>query len=464
MSIDIRPDSDDTGNKYLHPTTQEDLYCTGRVENYTGWNVALEITGFHGQPFQYNPWVCSSGANPCVFTISIPNAATIAGDRIICALGAVNSSNTSLAISDTTEVQKCVYLGNPPVPEETATRLFIDVAFVGDGYSDSDNSMLKNDVTRHKNAISIADPFIKYQSKFRYWRLDTSGSDGKGNNFKCNDYAQCDYPLIIDELKKCDSVDRGIVLINKDQNLLSALTRSDYKIAIVPSKNETKPGGTGCDLSPGQITLHEYGHLFGAADEYYPAGIESIFNLNFWSYDSNCAASYIPYDPCVASEELDLGGWCSTVNSNPVIPPTSPCYNLSTKEDATGQSVCLKKQGCRGAIRCRDDVCKNFLAQSQCELDKRCVWEPICFDYNNTICMDNYADYNIGINCAAGTGCYPGCGFFRSTIDSVMNNKSNTMLFNERTKNLIEKKILCEISPAVACPLIQQPAEYVDPA
>ncbi|MDD5110646.1 MAG: hypothetical protein PHI63_05560, partial [Patescibacteria group bacterium] len=459
MTVSITPDSNAPGNKNVRPTTDQTLLCSGRVENYKGWRVAVDITGLHGQPFS-PPNVCISGADPCTFTVSIPSAATIAGDKVICSVGIYDDDDVLYASTrDDTTVQTCVYMGFLPVPKETATQQYIDIIFFPSNVSDQENWSWRNKASSFKYAIAEASPFNEYKNNIRFWRGDWSGLDGLGWNSVYSEVGESKdqtgkRPIFNGENDGCDIVDNKdpIIIVEKnDQDMKNAWAFIGIDTAIV-GWSRALPGA-----KAETVAKHELGHLFGLVDENLDA---TDISIPMYGSRSNCYPVPTIFNPSTAVPcGVDAfgwsifnggSGWCRKPNPDPV-PETSECHGVSTVASILADSPCTNKMGCRGVATPLDSLCMGQKEET-CKLSNLCKWAPICYIYAPNICMDKYAYYDIGVDCMNGTGCYPGCGAFRSSPHSIMSQTSSSE-YNELHKAIIRSGIECRVDVTTSCPV-----------
>lgn len=446
--VDIKPDT----KEYIQPRTDEDLLCYVRVENFEDWNILLAIIGTTGESFQYDANPCKNGDDPCVFALPVPDESTLAGDNVTCIITAVkNITHEARITQDSTKIQTNIYLDGANVPVESAARPYIDVVFIGDNYSDKEHAMWAQQIKAKHATVSQALPYRTYLGRYRYFRNDSAGPSGNGEDLRCNGGLVTCYIQRARELAEQGPFDRGIVVVKNDQDFDMPFASMRDKIAVVTSQSRWPNVPEG--YPPEQVLLHEYGHLYGIGDQYANVGqSQGAANCR----PKNWSSSETRPVPC--------SPWCSGANPNPVIPKDSLCFGLDTTprqvvqnpqpgDNIDTSSECERKWHCSGITWAYGKYCQGKLFDA-CSQDERCVWKEACFVYRSGVCMDANADYNIGVNCSQG-GCYPGCADFRPSATSLMNLRS--MQLDKVSEAIVKKQIECEIFPVRTCPVSPVP-------
>ncbi|MFF1381868.1 M64 family metallopeptidase [Streptomyces sp. NPDC058308] len=170
-----------------------------------------------------------------------------------------------------------------PIVQAGPTATKLDVVFIGDGYTASQQGDFHADVRAKWAKISAVEPYASYKSLFNVWAVDAvsrqSGVSGDPTNTTVKDTA-------LGSAFFCDGIER---LLCVDTNKVESYAKkaADPDLVIVLA-NSTKYGGAGYNdiTSPSgydgiatassdnaqsdQVAVHETGHSLGKlADEYW---------------------------------------------------------------------------------------------------------------------------------------------------------------------------------------------------
>ncbi|MEU6996103.1 M64 family metallopeptidase [Streptomyces sp. NPDC046465] len=170
-----------------------------------------------------------------------------------------------------------------PIVRAGPTNTKLDVVFIGDGYTASQQADFHADVRAKWAKISAVEPYASYKSLFNVWAVDAvsrqSGVSGDPTNGTVKDTA-------LGSAFFCDGIER---LLCVDTNKVESYAKkaADPDLVIVLA-NSTKYGGAGYNdiTSPSgydgiatassdnaqsdQVAVHETGHSLGKlADEYW---------------------------------------------------------------------------------------------------------------------------------------------------------------------------------------------------
>ncbi|MET9544871.1 M64 family metallopeptidase [Streptomyces sp. NPDC006627] len=170
-----------------------------------------------------------------------------------------------------------------PVVRSGPTGSKLDVVFIGDGYTASQQEDFHADVRAKWAKVSAVEPYASYKSLFNVWAVDAvsrqSGVSGDPNSGTVKDTA-------LGSAFYCDGIER---LLCVDTNKVESYAKkaADPDLVIVLA-NSTKYGGAGYNdiTSPSgydgiatassdhaqsdQVVVHETGHSLGKlADEYW---------------------------------------------------------------------------------------------------------------------------------------------------------------------------------------------------
>lgn len=153
----------------------------------------------------------------------------------------------------------------------------IDIIFVGDGYTASEQALFQSDVDNIESQLFRYEPFITYKPFFRIQRVEVISNDSGVDN----DPSQgIERDTALNMGFWCGGTERALcVSVNRALNAAGAgvLTDVDQVVAIA---NTTKYGGVGYPSSNActssgrnsaavEIVIHELGHSLGnLADEY----------------------------------------------------------------------------------------------------------------------------------------------------------------------------------------------------
>jgi hypothetical protein len=170
----------------------------------------------------------------------------------------------------------------------------IDIAFIAEGYSESEMKKFISDVTRIWNYISAIPPFDKHKEKFNIYAIESvsaeSGTDIPG-----------------EYVYKNTVLNSSFYTFNTDRYLTSSDLKSMHDIAaVVPYDhlfvliNSERYGGGGFynyysattvdNEYSEKVAIHEFGHGFaGLGDEYYESGVafDGYYNLNVEPWEPN---------------------------------------------------------------------------------------------------------------------------------------------------------------------------------
>ena len=185
-----------------------------------------------------------------------------------------------------TGVTRINYAGDP--------HKCVDIAFVSEGYTESEMPKFRADVKKMAEVLFAEDPFSKYRDRINIWAVEAispeSGTDIPGEGIYVN-----------------SALNSGFYTFNLDRYLTTRDIKSvnDYASAaphdhIVVLINSERYGGggvynyytgttSGNALSP-RVFIHELGHGFaGLADEYYTSQVAYIdfYPLNVEPWEPN---------------------------------------------------------------------------------------------------------------------------------------------------------------------------------
>ncbi|MGB8490864.1 MAG: M64 family metallopeptidase [Bacteroidales bacterium] len=185
-----------------------------------------------------------------------------------------------------TGVTKINYAGDP--------HKCVDIAFVAEGYTESEMPKFRADVKKMTDVLFAEDPFSKYSDRINIWAVEAvspeSGTDIPGERIYVN-----------------SALNSGFYTFNIDRYLTTRDIKSvnDYASAvphdhIVVLINSDRYGGGGVynyytgttagnALSP-KVFIHELGHGFaGLADEYYTSEVAYVdfYPLNVEPWEPN---------------------------------------------------------------------------------------------------------------------------------------------------------------------------------
>ncbi|MFD4632449.1 M64 family metallopeptidase [Streptomyces sp. NPDC058284] len=170
-----------------------------------------------------------------------------------------------------------------PIVQAGPTGTKLDVVFIGDGYTSSQQADFHADVRAKWAKISAVEPYASYKSLFNVWAVDAvsrqSGVSGDPTSGTVKDTA-------LGSAFFCDGIERLLCVdTNKVESYASKAADPDLVIVLA---NSTKYGGAGYNdiTSPSgydgiatassdnaqsdQVAVHETGHSLGKlADEYF---------------------------------------------------------------------------------------------------------------------------------------------------------------------------------------------------
>ncbi|WP_079143417.1 M64 family metallopeptidase [Streptomyces luteocolor] len=170
-----------------------------------------------------------------------------------------------------------------PIVEAGPTASKLDVVFIGDGYTASQQEDFHADVRAKWGKISAVEPYASYKDLFNVWAVDAvsreSGVSGDPTSGTVKDTA-------LGSAFFCDGIERLLCVdTNKVESYASKAADPDLVIVL---SNSTKYGGAGYNdiTSPSgydgiatassdhaqsdQVAVHETGHSLGKlADEYW---------------------------------------------------------------------------------------------------------------------------------------------------------------------------------------------------
>ncbi|MBS3098162.1 hypothetical protein J4209_05190 [Candidatus Woesearchaeota archaeon] len=234
--------------------------------------------------------------NSCTKTVKIDPKYTAPGDNVRCAVKAIDPHGAESEYGyDDTQILECVEVVHNGDPSSK-----FDVTFVGEFYKTFDDlKQFKTDAETGYNNIISKDPFSALQSKFNFYRVDSTAylgcSTPEGNIYgpwKCN------AGRVGNVYKKCKDTEKTIVSINSDKGRSNADYLKGY--AMIKRGNLFQ-------------TAHEFAHLLGLADEY---AIPNNFND---CYDEpNCGSSNLYVypaneNPAIIANPNPCSKWCDSV-------------------------------------------------------------------------------------------------------------------------------------------------------
>jgi len=182
---------------------------------------------------------------------------------------------------------------------------YIDIVFVGDGYTASEQALFQSDVNAIEASLFQFEPFITYKSFFRVHRVEVISNDSGVDNDPTDGISR---DTALDMGFFCGGTERALCV-----NVSKALTAARNGVSsdvdqVIAIANTTKYGGVGYpssnlatssgrNSSATQIVIHELGHSLGnLADEYtyggndtYTGGEHSRANLSIYDQATQVA-------------------------------------------------------------------------------------------------------------------------------------------------------------------------------
>lgn len=195
------------------------------------------------------------------------------------------------------------------------------------------------------------------------------------------------------------------------------------------------------------VTIHELGHALGSLDDEYAFSNEYPQEYKKIEEISNCAT---------ADANTACSKWCKgkplnvndLSNINCQAKNNAQCLASQKSEQPCfwykGTNPEIKQTGCINSVQ----LCRSFTLKDSCLNSGFCGWiEGDKHPYFQSNCVPGLstfyvkeesfaANFNIGTQCAAGTGCYPGCTdimHFRQTKYGIMRSGLNpaNLKFNQ---------------------------------
>lgn len=182
----------------------------------------------------------------------------------------LESTGTQARVSGASQ-SKCTTVVQSGAPEAK-----VDLVFLGYGYQDTDS--FARDVSRFGSSVLLSfAPFAENRNKFNLYRVDNAEL-----SCQINDYIACDQFQTQLAASNCP-LDYAIVLV--DRSVLADFVR--------PVRSSTVNGLVKLNTADRPfVIVHEFGHLFGLADEYVdPAFYAGRFNPEPYP---NCAQAPCP--------------------------------------------------------------------------------------------------------------------------------------------------------------------------
>ncbi len=152
----------------------------------------------------------------------------------------------------------------------------VDIAVLGDGYTASDLSKYKTDVSNIFNRFFKEEPFLEYKTFFNVHRIDVTSAESGADHPNTQSFKNTAFDAAYD----CNNMARLICItaskVNAAVNRSLTPDKSDIIIVLV---NDSDYGGSGGAIvvasthaSAVGLVLHELGHSFGLLADEYPAG------------------------------------------------------------------------------------------------------------------------------------------------------------------------------------------------
>lgn len=148
----------------------------------------------------------------------------------------------------------------------------IDVAIVGDGYTEREAARFRTHATRHVAELFSVEPFRRYRDLFNIWLVPVESPESGVDNDPTPGIAR---DTALDMGFWCGGTERLLcVNVTKAKAAAAEAPEADIVLALA---NSTKYGGAGGAVATasggnersGQVVVHELGHTIGdLADEY----------------------------------------------------------------------------------------------------------------------------------------------------------------------------------------------------
>ena len=247
----------------------------------------------------------------------------------------------------------------------------LDIAFIAEGYTQSEMEKFRNDVKRMGEIILAEAPFDKYADHINIWAVEApsqeSGTDVPGEGIYVNTALSASYYTF--------DVDRYLTTQDiRRVNDFAAAAPHDQIIVLI---NSTRYGGGGVynyysavtsdhKLTP-QVLTHEFGHGFaGLADEYYSSEV---------AYEEFYPLDVEPWEPNITTRVDFDSKWKNLIaKSVPVPTPNDKRYiGVTGLFEGGGYSA---KGIYRPSFDCR---MKSNQADSFCEVCQDAIEEMILF-------------------------------------------------------------------------------------
>lgn len=183
----------------------------------------------------------------------------------------------------------------------------IDIVFVGDGYTASEQGLFQSDVDAIEGGMFVYEPFITYRPFFRIHRVEVISPESGVDNDPTQGISR---NTALDMAFWCGGTERALcVNVSKALNAAGNGVTTDVD-QVVAIANTTKYGGVGYPSSnlatssgrngsATQIVIHELGHSLGnLADEYsyggpvnYAGGEPGTANISIYNATQMAAQS-----------------------------------------------------------------------------------------------------------------------------------------------------------------------------
>lgn len=183
----------------------------------------------------------------------------------------------------------------------------IDIVFVGDGYTASEQGLFQSDVDAIEGGMFVYEPFITYRPFFRIHRVEVISAESGVDNDPTQGISR---NTALDMAFWCGGTERALcVNVSKALNAAGNGVTTDVD-QVVAIANTTKYGGVGYPSSnlatssgrngsATQIVIHELGHSLGnLADEYsyggpvnYAGGEPGTANISIYNATQMAAQS-----------------------------------------------------------------------------------------------------------------------------------------------------------------------------
>jgi len=323
--------------------------------------------------------------------------------------------------------------------------------FVFAGFNFDDNSEFVNWIERYKNDLMIHEPMNSNQERFQFYYVDVTKSIinpklGLGERGReMEDYIE----QIVDI---CNLPNEHIIGIGNWHFRPNAIWDWGF---YIPTSGFEGIGETESVTFP-----HEFGHSFGLMyDEYKQNFISGRLPPDERFY-RNCDGNRNYGEACST--------WCTETMSVEQVKAID-CESITSSRECRSSSFCLwlydcpadelfcvsgginlvGKTGCVNTV----EICTEYETEEECKNAKDgalsgsfCKWLGRDNNWFKSSCLSRAYDpnYNIGIECDEGFGCYMECGgsnWFKSTPRSIM---SGWALEPFNTFNLKHIEILCD--------------------